>query len=105
MRGSIRYINNKPKKLIASAKWQDLRETVLGNPRKRTPEWVINFSWSHIPYSTGSEGSLNERMTRKQAQALVEVLTKALAVKDGEGGEFLVVGPIRPETRGLAATA
>ncbi len=100
MRGSIRYIDNKPQELIASAKWQDLRNTVLGNPRARKPEWVILFDFSHVPYNTGSEGSMNERMTRAQAEALVEVLTKALAEKDGEGGEYLVLGPIREETRG-----
>lgn len=99
MRGSIRYIDGKPKELIASAKWQNLNDTILGHPRKRKPEWIINFAFSHISYNSGSEGSINERMTRAQAEALVEVLTKALSVQDGEGDEALVVGPIREETR------
>lgn len=93
MKGSIRYIDGKPRELIASAKWQNLNDTVLGNARKRKPEWVILFDFSHVRYNSGSEGSANERMTRAQAEALVDVLTKALAVPAGDGQEFLCLGP------------
>ncbi len=97
MQGSIRYIDGKPRELIASAKWQNLNETILGNPRKRKPDWIILFAFSHVPYNTGSSGSMNERITRAQAEALVEVLTKALAVPEGSAEEFLNLGPVPAE--------
>lgn len=88
MKGALVYAHGKQRELVASAKWQDLRDTVLGNPRRRKPEWVILFA-----LSTLEGGSVNNRMTRTQAEALVEVLTKALNATAGDGKEFLNLGP------------
>lgn len=76
---------------IASAQWQDMRDTVLGNPLNNKPDWVIL-----VALSTLEGGSVNNRMTRAQAEALVEVLTKALSFPEGAGAEFLNLATLDP---------
>lgn len=69
--------------VVADAKWQNLHDTILGNPRKRKPEWIVLFS-----ISTLQGGSVNNRMTRAQAEGLLSVLSKVLATEPGTLGEF-----------------
>jgi hypothetical protein len=76
------------RQVLASAQWQNLNHTMLGNPRKRKPDWIVLFSMSNL---TG--GSINNRMTREQAEGLVSVLTKVLATKPEDPTEFVEFEP------------